>query len=215
MDRLLKLTVLGCALLAPTVTTAQLVLGVRAGAAVPLGELEAGKRADEIVARVFPVEASVGWLLAPDLEVGLQGGYGFGSISDAWTNDCSATGRDCSVHLWRLAARGEYAAAKGDFLPFVAATLGWEWEVERWETSADNWDRFTRSGWLAGIEAGADLPLAKGLQMGAFVGASFGQLLSRSLKREVAGLGTEDAGAITSPEMHGWISIGVRGKFTL
>lgn len=215
MIPLLKSTVVACALLAPMVTTAQLTLGVRAGAAFPLGDLEEGRPVDERLARAFPLEASVGWRLSPGVEVGLQGGYGIGSKADGWTSDCSATAGDCRVHLWTVAARGEVATKMGDLLPFAAATLGWEWEVERWETSADNWERTSRSGWLAGLEAGADLPITEGLHLGGFVGASVGQFGALSVTGETAGYGYEDAGQVPGPALHGWLSIGLRGKFNL
>jgi hypothetical protein len=183
--------------------------------AFPLGDLEEGTPAKEKVARAFPLEATVGWRLAPELEVGLQGGYGIGTKADGWTSDCGATARDCTVHLWSVAARGEVAKKMGDLLPFAAATIGWEWEVERWETSSDNWERTSRSGWLAGLEAGADLPIVDGLYLGGFVGASVGQLRVLSVSGETAGYGYEDAGEVPSPVLHGWLSIGVRGKFSL
>ncbi|MGB8931034.1 MAG: hypothetical protein WCC48_07285 [Anaeromyxobacteraceae bacterium] len=202
-------------LLAPAVTAAQVTLGARAGMAFPLGDLERGAAVKEAVERAYPIEAAVGWKLTPSVEVGLQGGYAFASQGGDASRECAVTGSTCKVHLWNVGARGEYEALAGSLRPFAAATLGWEWEVERWKVRPDDWDQTSRSGWLAGLEAGAYLPATKKLDLGAFVGLSFGQFLWKSEKGETLGEPHADAAAIASPALHGWLSIGLRGRFTL
>jgi hypothetical protein len=211
----IKAALLACALLSPAAATAQVTIGARGGLALPLGTLEDGTPAKQNVDFAYPVEGVVGWKLSPALEVGLQGGYAFTSTGGDWSKECAVTGRTCRAHLWNLAARGEYAVKAGDFLPFVAATLGWEWEVERWELRADDWEQRRRSGWLAGLEAGAYVPATKTLDLGAYVGGSLGQFLSVTVNGENAGYAYSDSGAIHGPAVHGWLSIGLRGRFTL
>ncbi|HSN13713.1 MAG TPA: hypothetical protein VLT61_03720 [Anaeromyxobacteraceae bacterium] len=215
MSPFTKAAILSCVLLSPATATAQVTLGVRAGLALPLGDLEDGTPAKERLDFAYPIEGAIGWRLSPSLEVGVQGGYAFTSVGGDWSKECAVSGRECRAHLWNLAARGEYAVKAGDFLPFVAATLGWEWEVERWEVSADDWEQTRRNGWLGGLEAGAYAPVTKTLELGAYVGASFGQLRSATVKGEIAGYAYTDSGAIPSPAVHGWLSIGLRGRFTL
>lgn len=215
MSPFVKAAVLAFALLSPAAAAAQVTLGARVGLALPLGDLADGTPAKGNIDFAYPVEGAIGWKLSPSLEVGLQGGYAFTSVGGDWSEACAVSGRECRAHLWNLAARGEYAVKAGDFLPFAAATLGWEWEVERWELSPGNWEQTRRSGWLAGVEAGAYVPATRTLDLGAYVGASFGQLLSATVKGEIAGYAKTDSGAIPNPALHGWLSIGLRGRFTL
>lgn len=210
-----KAAVLAGALLAPGVASAQLTLGARAGVALPFGELEEGAPAKDVFARTYPIEATVGWRLTPALEAGVQATWAPASEGEAWTLACAMTGRDCGAHLWRLAARGEYAGRAAELRPFAAVTLGWEWEVERWELQSDSWGRTARNGWLAGLEAGADLPLARKVDLGAFIGLSFGQYRWWSERGELAGYPLDDAGTVGGASIHGWVSIGLRGRLSL
>lgn len=212
----LILAAAACALLAPGVAGAQLVLGAQAGAAFPIGDLEDGAAMKDAVARAFPLELRVGWRLDPALSLGLQGGWGYANLAEPMVTTCSNTGADCTSHLWRVAARGEYAFGGERWMPFAAATLGWEWAVQRWELSSGNWEKATRSGWLAGIEGGVDRPFSERLSGGVFVGLSAGQYRAISYKGEAPGFGEyEDAGEVASPSVHGWLSVGLRGTFSL
>jgi opacity protein-like surface antigen len=209
----LILAAAACALLAPTVTPAQLVLGAQAGASLARGDLERGVPIDGDVRLAFPLELRAGWRLSPAIVVGLQGGYGLVSEGERRADFCSSTGADCGAHLWRIAARGEYGFGGTRYFPHVAATLGWQWLVERWELGADNWDQSTWGGWVLGLEAGVNLPLARKLRGGAFAGLGVSQLLTISEKGETAGYAHEDSGALASPTAQVWAGVGLRVTF--
>lgn len=206
-----------CALLAPTVTPAQLGLGLgaQAGVAFPLGDQESGTAMKDVVARAFPLELRATWRIAPRVDVGIQGGYGVVSEGDPRSKTCTSTGADCTAHLWRAAARGEYALGGEKWRPYAAATLGWEWEVLRWELAGDNWEQETRSGWLAGAELGVDTAVKPSFDLGAYVGLWIARYSALSVKGEWLGTAYSDQGSVSSPAVHGWVGVGLRGTFKL
>jgi len=214
MNRLLSAAAL-CGLLLPAAAPAQLALGARAAIALPVGSTVDGAPTKDSIARAFPLEVRAGWRLEEGYEVGLVGGYAPASVADPRKVECTAQGLTCAAHLWRVAARGEYALREGEWRPFAAVALGWEWQVQRWEIRSDNWERTSWNGWLAGIEAGVDRPLASHFDGGVFAGLSFGQYRSVSVEGETAGYAYQDAREVASPALHGWLTIGLRGTFGL
>jgi hypothetical protein len=214
--RALILAAAACALLAPSVTKAQLVLGGQAGVGFPVGDVEQDAPFKEAVAHAFPVELRAMWHLSPELSGGLQGGFGYATAADERDGLCRDTGADCTQHLWRIAARGEYSFPGERVFPYLAGTLGWEWLVERWEVSSGNWEQATVGGPLVGAEAGLDIPHLERLRGGVFVGLSLGQYRSRWVKGEVPAFGEyQDAGEVADPAVHGLVTLGLRGSFSL
>jgi hypothetical protein len=215
MTRLLRLAAL-CALLAPAVPSAQVVLGARVGLAFPFGSVQDGLKAKDQLARAFPLELAASWRFDPNWEAGLVGGYAVGSVGDVQSKDCSLTGVSCTGHLWRLAARGEWSVREGAWRPFTAGLLGWEWDVAKWEESSSNWEQTAWNGWLVGLEAGVDRLVSPHVELGAFLGFSLGQYRSISVKGEVPGFGSYDGSrGVDSPTVHTLLSLGLRGNFPL
>jgi hypothetical protein len=196
-------------------TRPPLVFGVQAALAFPSGDRETGTALDDRTSRAVPLQLRAGWRITPEIEAGLQGGYALADVASAWRQDCRDTGVACDVHLWRVAARGEYAWRKPDYFPWAAATLGWEWEVERWKQGSGNWEQATRSGWLAGIEAGIDRPFTRYFDAGIFAGFAFGQYVGLSVTGETAGYGYSGSASVQAPALHRWLTFGLRGSLTL
>lgn len=203
-----------CALLAPTVTPAQLRLGASAGVAFPAGDVEAGTALSDVVQRSFPLELRAAWQVTPKIAAGLQGGWAFVSAGEARDAACASTGADCTAHGWRLAARGEYGFGGEKWFPFAAALVGWEWQVLRWELAGDNWEKTSRNGWTVGFEAGVDHRLRPPhFTWGAFAGLSLGQFRAVTVEGETAGYAYEDKGSVADPAIHAWFTLGLRGTF--
>lgn len=217
MKKPILLAALACALLAPSVTPARLLLGGQVGIAPAWGDKEEAWPLSDDVRFAVPLELRAAWRLSPRLSVGLQGGWGWASVGEALDEECSDSGRDCTAHVWRVAARGEYAFSEGRWRPFVAATLGWEWLVERWELESDNWEKRTYGGPSLGLEAGIDLAVAPRFTLGAFLGASLGVYTAQwSSGEEPTTGGYSDAVTVGSPAVHGWVTaLGLRGTFDL
>lgn len=204
-----------CALLAPSVTSAQLSVGGQAGAAFPLGSERAGTKLSDVVARAFPLELRATWRVAPAVAVGLQGGYEVASDADARSKTCTATATSCTSRLWRVAARGEYAFEGEKWRPFAAATLGWEWEALGWKQRPGNWEDTRRGGWLLGAEGGVDHPVKPGshFKLGAYAGFWVAQYVTLTVSGANAGYRYSDSGAEPNPAVHGWFGVGLRGTF--
>ena len=202
-----------CALLAPSVTSAQLLIGAQAGLALPAGKVEPGLALKDEVALAVPLELRVAWRVAPRIAVGLQGGYAFASEGKARKQECETTGVACKGHLWRIAARGEYAFDGMEWRPLAAATLGWEWLVERWEMASDNWDQQTWGGPVASLELGVERSLARRVTGGAFLTAAVAQYRAQSVKGETAGYAYADSAGVVSPAAHAWFGVGLRITF--
>jgi hypothetical protein len=218
----LLLAAVACALAAPPTPSpapapSQLTLGARAGLSFPLGDAQGGTTLKKGIERGYPLELWAGWRVTPDFEAGLQGGYVPASVGSDRLDECSDQGVTCSAYLWRLAARGEYSLRVPGWVsvPWGAATLGWEWAVDRWELDSANWEKRSASGWLLGFEAGIDRPLSKIFEVGIYAGVSFGQYRALSVSGETVGYGYSDSGAMPDPAVHGWLSVGLRGAFRL
>lgn len=213
MNKLI-LALAACALVAPTVTAAQLRVGASVGLAFPAGDAEADTKVSDLIKRAYPLELRAAWQLTPRVAAGLQGGYLVATDGESRDAACATTGADCKAHGWRLAARGEYGFGGEAWFPFVAALAGWEWQVLRWELAGDNWEKTSRSGWTAGLEAGVDHRLyPPRFTWGAFVGVSLGQFRTVTVEGETAGYAYEDRAAISDPAIHTWFTLGLRGTF--
>jgi hypothetical protein len=203
-----------CALLAPTVTPAQLRLGASAAVGFPAGDVEAGAKLSDVVQRSFPLELRAAWQVTPKIAAGLQGGYLVATNGKARDAACASTGADCTAHGWRLAARGEYGFGGEKWFPFAAALVGWEWQVLRWELAGDNWEKTSRNGWTVGFEAGLDHRLRPPyFTWGAFMGLSVGQYRFVKVEQEIAGTALTDEGTVRDPAVHAWFTLGLRGTF--
>lgn len=217
MKKPILLAAFACALVAPAVTRAQLLIGGQAGLAIPFGDQREAEPLADFAKVAVPLELRVGWRLTPRLSLGLQGGWGWGSVGDSWDDACAAAGLDCGAHLWRVAGRVEYAFGEGRWRPFVAGSLGWEWLVERWEEGGSNWERRTLGGPALGLDAGVDLAVSPRFTLGAYVGLAGGVYMAQWVTGEEPATGTyEDAASVSSPALHGWATaLGLRGTFDL
>jgi hypothetical protein len=191
-----------------------IAIGVGAAVALPGGEVARGEEAADRLQRVFPLELRLGWRVAPEIEVGLSGAYGFSTVGSARADECSARGITCDAYLWRVAVRGEYAwrGAGRDLIPWGAALVGFEQQVERWKLDSSDFERTGWNGWLAGIEAGVDKAVFPGrFDLGLFAGFAFGQYVGRTVSGETAGYAHTDAVKVADPALHRWITVGLRG----
>jgi hypothetical protein len=197
----------------PSAPTTPLLLGARVSALFPAGDLEPGAKLSDSVQRAFPLELVAGWKLKEQVVVGLAGGYVPSDEGAAWKATCTDLGVTCSVHGWRLAARGEYRWPFEEWTPWTAATLGWEWLTRRWEQGTSDWEERRHSGWTLGAEAGVDDALTPRFAIGIFAGFSLGQFRSVALSGETAGYAYSGSPAVRDPAVHYGFQVGVRFGF--
>lgn len=212
------LPVAALALLLPMAASAEANIGVKLGLSFPGGDVAQDVPMKDSISMAIPLELSVNFALAPQLDLGVYGGYAFVKQDADLVDSCDAAGGDCSEHLWRLGVKGEYKLAppESGFVPYVGASLGMEWDVTNVKIDAAATDLTeTLSGWEFGLEAGADMKSSETFSVGAFVGLAFGTYGKYKDEGTLLGYDVSGSGDITNTAMHEWFTIGVRGTFGL
>jgi hypothetical protein len=191
------------ALLAPSVSQAQLSLGLRAGYAKATGDLAkvdgASISQKDFVSSQVPIQLDLDYRLFLGLTVGVYASYGFGSVSDAAAG-CSATGVSCTGRIVRAGAQATFTFPLPLLKPWVGAGMGYEWaRVARSSAKA-----LTASGLEAfNGQLGLDLDLGY-LRVGPFLTYTLG-------KYDASTLGDATVGsADVQAARHGFLYYGLR-----
>jgi hypothetical protein len=172
-------------------------VGLRAGWAFPIGDLNATTSLGTQVAGQIPVWLEAGWRLNKNLYVGLYGQRGFG-----FSNNCPI-GSDCSTSGWRLGVEGIYnLLPDGVAQPWAGLGVGYEWL----STSRAGED-LSYKGWeLINLQVGLDFALSKQFSIGPFASISlFGKYTSVSAN----GVSNDLSAS------HNWLQTGLRATFKL
>jgi len=203
--RKLLLAVAAVAVMAiPTVSKAQLQLGVRAGYGWTMGEVVAGSDLSDGVKALIPLQVELNYKFMKNFALGGYFSYAFGTVGDAEQDFCDASGIDCSASGMRLGIQAIWDFSPGaSFDPWIGIASGYEWLT----LSEGDLDA-TFTGWeYVTLQAGADWMVSKGFGLGPFVSWGFGQYGSV----DVEGLGSGD---ITDKGTHQLLQVGVRGLFS-
>lgn len=211
--RKLLVAVAAAVSLAPAASRAQLELGARTGYAFPSGEvLEVPGGADmaDLVAGQVPVQLDAGWRFGRHLSAGLSFAYGFGVLGAPVEASCTAE-FDCAMSAVRT---GVYAAwsflPAGRFDPWAGLGAGYEWLLYSRNLGGAA-TRTTRSGWqFLDLSAGVDWNASGSFAVGPFASYSLGQYRQESLEYPD---GSVTSVAIENTALHGWLFLGVRGRF--
>lgn len=207
------------ALLFPLAASAQITVGAKLGLSIPWGEAVDGGDMQDGSDFIVPIEINGLYELAPNLGVGAYLSYGFVNMDNDLADFYDPA--DVSAHQWRLGVKGEMKLPQikmEGFKPYVGANLGLEWGVTNVEYSpADYESKSSLRGWELGFEAGADMPLSPGLNVGAFVNLSFARYGSTKWDESYPGYSDDGSDSIPSGDkaMHGFFQLGVRGTFDL
>lgn len=219
------LTAAALALLFPLAASAQITVGAKLGLSIPWGEAVDGGDMQDAVDFVVPIEINGLYEVAPNMGVGAYLSYGLVNQDADIVDGCDDADFDCSAHQWRLGVKGEYKLDQvkmEGFKPYVGANLGLEWGVFKQSGTIDFGlgpmdfeDKVSYRGWELGFEAGADMPVSPGLNLGAFVNLSFARYGTFSWDSELDGQSDSDSESIDSGDkaMHGFFQLGVRGTF--
>jgi hypothetical protein len=208
------------AILSPAAARAQANLGAKVGLAFPGGDAYANTKMSSTIGMAVPVELSLNFAIAPQLDVGVYGGYAFVQPDANYADYCDYWSGSCSEHLWRLGVKTEYAFGGQGISPYVGANLGFEWDkLDESVPLYGNDFTETLRGWELGFELGADAWVGPRSKVGAFVGLSFGEYTWEKFDGTIvttAGTITDtSSGRITDTAMHQWFTVGVRGSFGL
>ncbi|MFT3917773.1 MAG: outer membrane beta-barrel protein [Anaeromyxobacteraceae bacterium] len=216
-----KLSFLAAALVAlavPAAASAQaqkLTLGARLGYAIAGGDAAKDSKMSDVLKGAIPLQLDVGYNVTKEFNVGAFVSYGFGRIGGDIKDLCDTSGVDCSARDVRLGVQGTFAFEdlNPQFVPWIGFGFGYEWGSLK-VTQGPNEGKISYRGFeLADLQLGADFKASPQLKVGPFVSMSFGKYSNGKL--EGFGAGVDQSGKIDEQAVHNFITIGVRGQFTL
>ncbi len=187
----------------------QLKLGLGAGYGLPMGYVKGNEKLSEIYSGEIPIELEVSYKFTHAISAGVYAGYGLGLVS----KEVDAMGMSASDHLdsiasWRFGVQGEYELGKlGPAVPFAALRVGYV--MENIAHKGGGTEKASGFEYLTAI-VGADFEITESFGVGPFVSYALGQYAAEA----APGASSE---SIPSAEraMHEWLTIGLRGAFTL
>ena len=204
------------ALLAPAAARAEVPveLGARVGFAAAFGDAAGQVRMKEAtIASQVPLELDASVRLRSELTAGLYGSYGPGQVSGAaLSGACALPGVSCSGHAWRagVQARWVFSAVRPPMVPWVGASVGWEWAAVEGRDVAGS-SRVDLSGLDAALQAGGALRVGERLAVGPYLQLGVG----RYLRADARGGAAPSSGALAARAFHGWFGVGVAATFDL
>lgn len=200
-------------------------LGGRTGFGLPLGSASAGTGDDFdlYTAGQVPFWFDLGVHFAEHFSAGMYLSYGFGILSDEWSELCegveaASPGLDitCSSSDVRLGVQFHAHILPGSVVdPWVGVGTGWEWLsiTQRASSGFQSASRtFSMSGFeMFNLQAGVDFALTRRLGLGPFVTFSNGTFNSAKLSCENTACNDESVD-IENTASHQWLMFGA--KFT-
>jgi hypothetical protein len=215
------------ALVAPAAGRAQVSFGLRAGYAFPVGDAlsngavgESFKESD-LYRGVIPLQIEAFWRITPSLSAGLYGSYGYGFEGKQLRDFCDTPGASCPAPIdWRYGAQAAWSfGPQGPVEPWVGLGGGMRiahFKVRGFSTLlspvSGDLDGSLR-GWELNLQGGADWRLSPRVVAGPYVQAAVGQYRVQDIS--FGSLGTVAGGAVDSPQTHGFVTVGLRGRFDL
>ena len=174
-------------------------VGLRAGYSLPMGDAVKDGKLSDGVSGAIPLQLDLGYMVTPNIMVGLYGSYAIVMLASKQKDLCDAAKVDCSASQIRVGLQGQYHLSPGQSLdPWFGLGFG----LEMLDQKAGD----TKSG-VSGFEfvnimAGADFAATESIAVGPFVNFSVGQYSKT----------TGDNGAdIKDKAMHQWLTLGIKG----
>lgn len=189
------------------------VLGARLGYGIAMGDAIEDDKLSDAVSGHIPIWLDLGYMVTPNIMVGLYGAYGFGILGSDLSDACDLTNVDCSVSMFRFGLQGQYHFSPAEKLdPWVGLGIGYEWLMATAPAGLEATQDVTVRGFeFVNLQGGADFKLAPNFGLGPFLSFSLGQYSNRKSEAN----GVSQSSDIEETAMHEWLTIGVRGAFTL
>jgi hypothetical protein len=205
MTKRLTIAALLLTAVVPSTASAGVFVGLRAGYALPFGDVEGGAPLADQYEAMIPITLDLGLKLGKALAVGAYGGFGIGRL--AGTNDCAATAgaTGCRASQLRGGVQLNLHASnseKSEFWGGVAAGFTQLWDTGTPGTGDLDVKTF---GLEASLQGGLDLVASPSFRIGLYAAATAGQF-------------TQTNDGITRTEIadkafHFWLQAGVRGLY--
>ncbi len=185
-----------------------LKLGIATGYGNPMGDATKDNKLSDVYSGEVPLELELSYEFTHAISAGLYFGYGYGLLSSNDVNGFKASDEFDSISALRFGVQGEYEFGKvGPALPFAALRVGYVSESAKVAAGGtektSGWEYFTLVG-------GADFEAGKGFAVGPFVSFSLGQYTS-----ETPAGGSSESIPSSDRALHEWLTIGVRGSYSL
>jgi outer membrane protein W len=190
------------------------VVGLRLGYGLPIGSIAKDLKMSDEVSGQIPIWLDLGYMVTPNIMVGLYGQYGFGSVGGDIKTLCDAAGDSvsCKMSDIRFGVQGQYHVFPRENLdPWFGLGVGYELMKISLSGGGEEGSATVKGFEFVNLQAGFDYKVAPILGIGPFISFSLGQYGSASAD----GAGVSVSGDITNKAMHEWLTIGVRGAFTL
>lgn len=188
------------------------VIGARLGYGIAMGDAMKDSAMSDGVSGQIPIWLDLGYMVTPNIMVGLYGQYGFGIVGSKMSDVCDAGNVDCSVSDLRVGVQGQYHLSPSEKLdPWFGLGIGYEWAMTSMSGGGQSQD-YTYSGFeFLNLQGGADFKLSPAFGIGPFLSFSLGQFGSVSASGDLEDGDTD----IDDKALHEWLTLGVRGSFTL
>jgi outer membrane protein W len=183
---------------APSVDAApgRFVIGLRLGYALPMGSAAKNDKMSDNASGMIPIWLDLGYMISPNIMFGAYGQYGLVSLKN-----CNG---DCSARDLRLGLQGQYHFSPTEkFDPWFGLGIGYE----KLSSTRSGRDESLGGFEFVNLHAGMDYKVSPALGVGPFISFSLGQYSSAS-----AGDISVD---IPEKALHQWLTLGIRGAFTL
>lgn len=197
MRRSLAAAVLFAVALFPVRGEAQVFLGLRAGYALPGGDVVKSQPLDATTHALIPFTLDLGMKLGKRLAIGAYASYGVIQPARAWRDACEARGSRCSAADLSIGAQLNVHSERSG--PWGGVAIGYE-EL-RTKDSLDPIGARTWKGYEATLQGGLDVVTASGLRVGPFVSLTAGHFRWLDSPSETD---------LSDTELHGWLRFGLR-----
>jgi outer membrane protein W len=188
------------------------VIGARLGYGIPMGDGSEGEAMSDGLSGQIPIWLDLGYMVTPNIMVGLYGQYGFGLLSSDMNDACDTQSIDCSASIVRLGIQGQYHLSPAEkFDPWLGLGIGYEWATLSQSAGGVSLSTTTKGFEFVNLQGGLDYKLSPAFGIGPFLSFSLGQYGSYSS----SGGGQSASGDIDKTAIHEWLTFGVRGAFTL
>jgi outer membrane protein W len=187
-------------------------LGLRLGYAVPSGKVSGdttvagvtnpGEKLSDGISGQIPIWIDAGYMVTPNVLVGLYGQYGFAQVKN-----CD-TGASCSAHDIRVGVQGQYHIMPDQGVdPWLGLGFGYE-SLGISESAGGLSVDGSLTGWeFLNLQGGVDFQVADAVTVGPFLSFSLDQYSSRKFG--------DTSTDFDSKALHEWITFGAKGTFGL
>ncbi|MBK7585448.1 MAG: outer membrane beta-barrel protein [Myxococcales bacterium] len=176
-------------------------VGLRLGYMLPMGDAAKDVKLGDSVSGGIPIWLDLGYMVTPNIMVGLYASYAFLMLDSKIKDACDAASADCSATQLRFGLQGQYHLSPGEGLdPWFGLGLGMEMVDFKQGDAKGGFSGLE----FANIQAGADFKAMDNFTVGPFLSFSIGQY------SKITGDNEAD---IKDKAMHQWLTLGVKGTF--